>query len=126
MLLQSWGGKIRVFPAFPSAWKDASFYNLRSEGGFVVSAVKKDGITKFISIKSLAGEPCVIKTDMKGTVKLLASKAVKMKQYDGLISLTLPKGEEAILYTGTKPASFEVTQLPLKVEECNSWGVNKK
>ena len=123
MLLQSWGGKIRVFPAFPSAWKDASFYNLRAEGGFVVSAVKKEGITKFISVKSLAGEPCTIKTDMKGTVKLVASKTVKMSQQDGLITLTLPKGEEAILYSGTKPSSFEITPLQLKVLECNSWGV---
>ncbi len=123
MLLQSWGGKIRVFPAFPSEWKDASFYNLRAEGGFVVSAVKKDGATKFISVKSLAGEPCIIKTDMKGTVKLVASKKVKMVQQDGQITLTLPKGEEAILYSGIKPPSFEVAPLQLKKEECNSWGV---
>ena len=123
MLLQSWGGKIRVFPAFPSEWKDASFYNLRAEGGFVMSALKKDGITQFISIKSLAGEPCIIKTDMKGTVKLVASKKVKMIQQGGLITLTLPKGEEAIIYSGTKPTSFEVEPLQLKAEEYNSWGV---
>ena len=123
LLMQSWGGKIRIFPAIPSEWKDASFYNLRAEGGFVVSAVKKEGITLFISIKSLAGEPCIIKSDMKGTIKLVASKAVKIKQQDGLITLTIPKGEEAILYTGKKPASFEVTPLQFKKEECNSWGV---
>jgi hypothetical protein len=123
MLLQSWGGKIRVFPALPTSWKNASFYNLRTEGGFVVSAVKKEGITKFISIKSLAGEPCIIKTDMKGTVKLIASKKVKMVQQDGQVTLTLPKGEEAIIYTGTKPVSFEVEPLQFKKEECNSWGV---
>ena len=123
MLLQSWGGKIRVFPAFPSSWKDASFYNLRAEGGFMVSAAKKEGVTNFVSIKSLAGEPCIIKTDMKGTVKLLAAKTVRMVQKDGLINLTLPKGEEAVLYTGTKPTTFEVTPLSIRKEEGNSWGV---
>ena len=112
-----------MFPAFPSAWKDASFYNLRAEGGFIVSAVKKDGVTKFISVKSLAGEPCTIKTDMKGSIKLVASKSVQMTQQNGLITLTLPKGEEAIIYSGTKPASFEVTPLQLNVEDYNSWGV---
>ena len=123
MLLQSWGGKIRVFPAWPSTWKDASFYHLRAEGGFEVSAVKKEGETKFISIKSLSGEPCVIKSDIKGTIKLLASNSVKMVQHNGLISLTLPKGESAIIYTGTKPTSFDITPLKLKTEDCNSWGV---
>ncbi|MFP5039837.1 glycosyl hydrolase family 95 catalytic domain-containing protein [Parasediminibacterium sp. JCM 36343] len=126
MLLQSWGGKIRVFPSFPAAWKDASFYNLRVEGAFLVSAVKKGGITKFISIKSLKGEPCTIKCDMKGAIKLLASKAVKMVQHDGLVTLALPKGEEAILYSGAKPASFDVTPLTLKAGDSNSWGVNEK
>jgi hypothetical protein len=93
---------------------------------FVVSAVRRDGVTRFISIKSLAGESCIIKCDLKGTIKLLASKTVKMQHQGELIMLTLPKGEEAILYTGTKPASFDIRALPTSAEKCNSWGITER
>jgi hypothetical protein len=126
MLMQSWGGKIRIFPAWPSDWKDACFYNLRAQGAFLVSAVKRAGVTRFISIKSIAGEPCTIKCDLKGKIKLLASKTVKMQQDGELITLKLPKGEEAILYTGIKPESFEIVSLPTSAEKCNSWGITGK
>lgn len=43
MLLQSWGGTIRVFPALPSHWKDARFDNLLADGGVAVSAELSGG-----------------------------------------------------------------------------------
>ena len=52
MLLQSWGGKIRIFPAVPDAWNDASFDQLRTEGGFLVSAVREDGRTSIVRIEA--------------------------------------------------------------------------
>lgn len=64
MLLQSWGGKIRVFPALPDVWQDVEFENLRAEGAFLVSACRKNGITQSVSIKSLAGAAGVIDTSM--------------------------------------------------------------
>lgn len=38
MLIQSHTGVIRVFPAIPSSWMEASFKSLRAEGAFLVSA----------------------------------------------------------------------------------------
>jgi hypothetical protein len=64
MLLQSWGGTIRVFPAMPAAWPEAVFHDLRAEGAFLVSAGWKGGRTEWIRIKSLAGEPCRLATDL--------------------------------------------------------------
>ena len=43
MLLQSYGGIIRIFPDIPKSWKNAGFYQLRAEGAFLVSAYKKAG-----------------------------------------------------------------------------------
>ena len=40
MALQSWGGKIRIFPAIPGIWRDFAFDNLLAEGAFEVSAVR--------------------------------------------------------------------------------------
>ena len=65
MLIQSWGGTIRVFPACPSQWQDVAFHDLRAEGAFLVSAVRKAGKTQWVRIKSLAGEPCRVQIDGK-------------------------------------------------------------
>lgn len=50
MYLQSWGGKIRIFPTVPDAWKNCHFNNLRAEGGLKVSASRNDGLTNSIEI----------------------------------------------------------------------------
>ncbi len=49
LLMQSVGGVIRVFPAWPEKL-DAEFVNLRAEGGFLVSATRKGGKITGISI----------------------------------------------------------------------------
>lgn len=60
MLLQSWGGVIRIFPAVPSRWKNVRFQNLRTEGAFLVSAEFKDGVIGEITIRSEAGKICTV------------------------------------------------------------------
>ncbi|NEW08272.1 hypothetical protein GK047_19915 [Paenibacillus sp. SYP-B3998] len=106
MLLQSWGGKIRVFPAMPHEWREAAFDNLRTEGAFLVSAMRFDGETQFIRVKSLAGEPCVMRTGWKGVVrwKKTGANAVEQTTYLNAsideIVLDLRKGEEVIMYQG--------------------------
>jgi alpha-L-fucosidase 2 len=52
MLLQSWGGRIRVFPAIPPEWEDVSFSQLRAEGGYIVDAERIDGKTVRVEITS--------------------------------------------------------------------------
>jgi len=52
MLLQSWGGKVRIFPAAPVDWAEASFRDLRAEGGFKVSATRQGGQTKSVKIEA--------------------------------------------------------------------------
>ncbi len=126
MLLQSWGGTIRIFPAMPEPWKDASFYQLKTEGGFLVSSVRKNGKTSFISVKSLAGEPCIIQSDLAGDIHIAGSATARVeKMQNGKCKLYLRKGEEAILYTGVKPISFEIIPLPIPPIEANSWGLAK-
>ncbi len=54
LLLQSVGDVIRVFPAWPLE-KSAKFENLRTQGGFLVSAAMEDGEPGPIRIHSTAG-----------------------------------------------------------------------
>ncbi|WP_261381507.1 glycosyl hydrolase family 95 catalytic domain-containing protein [Paenibacillus cremeus] len=109
MLLQSWGGTLRVFPAVPEAWREAAFHELRAEGGFSVSAVRRDGRTAWIRVRSLAGEPCRIQTGWSGTVRWQvvgggdegSEYSAELSGSDGgVIQLELRRGEEAILYPG--------------------------
>jgi hypothetical protein len=62
--LQSWGGKIRIFPAVPDSWKDVSFINLRAEGGFLISGIRKNGLTVLVQIEATAGNKCIVQTNM--------------------------------------------------------------
>jgi alpha-L-fucosidase 2 len=55
MLIQSHTGIVRVFPAVPREWKDISFFKLRTEGAFLISASMKNGETKEIEILSEKG-----------------------------------------------------------------------
>jgi len=50
MLLQSYDGVLRVFPAVPTDWKDVSFENLRAEGAVLVSARMEQGRVVRISM----------------------------------------------------------------------------
>ena len=60
MLIQSWApsigrgepGIIRLFPATPKRWKNAWFEDLRAEGGFKVSATRRDGKTTHVRIEA--------------------------------------------------------------------------
>jgi len=61
MLLQSYSGRLRVFPAVPTGWSDASFETLRAEGAFLVSAERRDGKTQRVEILAEKGGTCRIK-----------------------------------------------------------------
>lgn len=55
MLLQSHTGVIKVFPALPTSWKEASFRNLRAMGAFLVSASYVNGEVVSITVTSEKG-----------------------------------------------------------------------
>jgi alpha-L-fucosidase 2 len=98
MLLQSWGGKIRIFPACPDSWKDVSFANLRAEGAFLVSACRRNGTTEFVAIESLAGEPCLMRTGIAGKIVAEGIDPSRVKDGgNGLTLIDLTKGETVIL-----------------------------
>jgi hypothetical protein len=126
MLLQSWGGIIRVFPAIPTVWKEASFDKLLAKGAFEVSAVRKNGRTQFIRIKSLAGQPCIVKTDWSNTIKATGKRSFKVTpQGNGKVTIDVRKGEEVYLYAGTKPSSFIIIE-SADDSNYNHWGLVKK
>lgn len=100
MLLQSWSATpgevnteiIRIFPAVPKKWADVSFNNLRAEGGYKVSASKKDNKIVWFSIVAAKTGITRIKDTFEGQIpKWNLKKVIK----DGeLYKVKLFKGQK--------------------------------
>ncbi|GAB6010675.1 glycosyl hydrolase family 95 catalytic domain-containing protein [Viscerimonas tarda] len=110
MAFQSWGGKIRVFPAIPTTWNDFAFDNLRAEGAFDVSAVRKDRLTQFVRIYSHAGEPCVLECRFAGDIRQKGKRIHAIKKLsNNVYEIDLKAGEEIILYDNAGLKDFAIS-----------------
>jgi alpha-L-fucosidase 2 len=94
MLVQSYSGTIRVFPAVPPDWEGQ--FRLHAVGRFVVSAARKSGDVAYVVIESKGGEPCRIANPWPGQSLEL------YKQDAGWTHVASLKGE--ILTFNTEPA----------------------
>lgn len=132
LYLQSWGGKIRVFPAVPANWQEAAFINFRAEGGFLISGLRQNGATTLIQIEAMANGACKIQTGMKTrhikVISINGRETIKHKVLDqstGLISININKGEIIQIissnYDTTKSIAIEH---PISTQ--NYYGVRKK
>ena len=100
MLLQSYSGTIRVFPAIPAAWKDVSFKTLRAEGAFLVSATREDGVTKSLRIRSERGGECRVEDPFAGKrtrFAIIAGPPNTLRVKDGSLLLRMSPGGEVEL-----------------------------
>lgn len=73
-------------------------------------------------MKSLAGEPCIVRTSLEGEVKC----TVPMKRLaNGDCELDLRKGGEAILYTGGRIPTCDSTRLAVATDAANPFGFKR-
>jgi alpha-L-fucosidase 2 len=76
MLLQSWSATpgqrdtqvIRLFPATSARWQDASFDDLRAEGGYLVSARREGGATTWFRIEASRAGTLRVRDNFGGRV----------------------------------------------------------
>ena len=123
MLLQSWGDTIRVFPAVPSAWEDVSFSGMLASGGFEISASRRDGKTVFVSVKSNAGQPCMLKLDFEpNRIEGVDSSAVT-KRDDGRLEVEIPKDATVTFYADETSEAL-VEPVEGTAASRNSFGLN--
>jgi hypothetical protein len=123
--LQSWGKKIRVFPAVPTNWKEASFADLCAQGGFLVSASMSNGITDWVAIESEAGQPCTLKVpDWNEAMQIGEGEKITItKIADGEFCIDLKKGQKIILASKSKKVKTIIKGIKHPVEEANYFGV---
>jgi hypothetical protein len=75
MLLQSWNGIIRIFPAVPSAWNTITINKFRTEGAFLVSAKYNKGDINDLKIFSEKGKICKLKSPWDGKTIIVKNQA---------------------------------------------------
>ncbi|MGI5506785.1 glycosyl hydrolase family 95 catalytic domain-containing protein [Lentzea sp. CA-135723] len=118
MLVQSWGGLIRIFPAVPAVWQDVTIHDTRTEGAFLVSAVRRGGRTRFVRVRSEAGQPCRVRT---GIEEPLVVRGCAWSLRDGVVSLELRRGAEALIHAR---GERDFTIAPVRITSpARRWGL---
>jgi len=93
MLLQSQNGTIRVFPAIPESWKDASFSNFRAEGALLVTASRKEGRTNRVNVVAEKGGKVKMMDPFGGSLFKTSLKGVgPVKIKDGFVEFDAKAG----------------------------------
>lgn len=95
MLAQGWGDKVRVFPAVPEHWRAAAFFELRTEGGWKVSAVRQNGQTVWVRITATVTRRLELENPFNGTGPAAGNKIAWFKR--GAYHVKLKAGESLIL-----------------------------
>ncbi|MBS1921194.1 MAG: glycoside hydrolase N-terminal domain-containing protein [Bacteroidetes bacterium] len=95
MLIRSDRGYIEIFPAVPDDWLNVSFKTFRTEGAFLVSAQKENGVVKEIIIKSEAGGRLNIKLPFKNRI-VTGVNAQKVIVKNEIASVHVSKGSTVI------------------------------
>jgi alpha-L-fucosidase 2 len=99
MLLQSWApslgsgeaGVIRIFPAMPWRWHEASFDDLRAEGGHRVSARRENNATTWFRVVAGRDGPMRIRDNFGGRAPAWNRAGVTRDGED--FRVELPKGQ---------------------------------
>jgi len=65
MLIQSHTGIVHLFPAIPKSWETLSFDKLRTEGAFLITAKKENGMVKNVQIHAEKGGVLKLKNPFK-------------------------------------------------------------
>ncbi|WP_442509516.1 glycosyl hydrolase family 95 catalytic domain-containing protein [Novipirellula sp. SH528] len=113
MLLQSWGGRLRVFPAVPQQWSDVQFHRLRGEGAYLVSARREQGATQWLHVSAEAGGSVEVQPQLAGA-QWVGSAGVKVEVLEsGVYQVDLPKEGHVLFWPqGQQQPEANVTSVP--------------
>ncbi|MEP7108348.1 MAG: glycoside hydrolase family 95-like protein [Ferruginibacter sp.] len=98
MLLQTNNGYIEIFPAIPASWKNASFKTLRTEGAFLISAIKENGSIMEVKITSTAGGPLRLRLPFKTFI--IDGAQIKYELSENILLVNTRKGQTIMIKNG--------------------------
>lgn len=124
----SFNDEIRVFHYAPDAWDEASFWNFRTEGAFLVSASRKDNRTEFIQVVSETGGQCRIITDFDEDINIVSEgEAVDFKIIDDRIIFDTRPGGVYLLTPGVSgEKDYKIEPVTGNAHEENYFGLKSK
>jgi hypothetical protein len=131
MLLQSWGGKVRVLPAVPKLWQDIAFHQLRTQGAFLVTAKKSKGQTQFVELQSLVGTPLVIDPNIADPIIYidgkLADNSLVKKDENGFLHVELAKGTRVLFMSPEiNQSDLFITSSDIEKSQQHLFGLSEK
>jgi alpha-L-fucosidase 2 len=98
LLLQTRKGIIEIFPAVPGNWKDISFKTLRTEGAFLISAEKENGVPSQVTVTAEQGGKLKMKNPFK--TFFITNLHKKYKMESGILEVEMKKGETITIKNG--------------------------
>jgi alpha-L-fucosidase 2 len=81
MLVQSWGGEIRLLPALPSAWPSGEVRGLRARAGLSVDLAWRRGAPVDLVLRGPPGAPVRVRTGAGGFDAELDKSGIYRKQW---------------------------------------------
>jgi alpha-L-fucosidase 2 len=97
MLIQSYSGIIRVFPAVPKDWLNVSFKTLRAEGAFLVSAKRDNGQTTSITIQAEKDGLCAVENPLGEDFDILDFNTESIKREKKMLRFPMKAGQKIIM-----------------------------
>jgi hypothetical protein len=91
MVLQSYGGEIRVWPSTPETWSGA--FRLRAETGFMVTSERRAGQTAYVEVESLFGDTCRLANPWADGTRVTCEGRTVLTSGDGLLTFPTQKGK---------------------------------
>lgn len=103
MLLQSYDGVIRVFPAAPD--KGDHVFSLQAEGGFSVTSEKRDAAVKYIHIHCLSGGVCRVFCPWQDIVEIRKNGFIleEFGLHQQIMTLNTQKDDTLLIYPKAYP-----------------------
>lgn len=100
-------------------------HNFRTQGAFLLSAVREDGVTRWVRLVSEAGAPCVVRHGVPGPIEVRNGGGRPLRYEslgDGTIQVALRKGESALITAKGDRPDLRITPVEPN-EEAPRWGL---
>jgi len=127
LAIQSVDGIIRLFENTPPVWADLSLWSMRTEGAFLVSAIRREYITQFVHVKSEHGGDFKLRSDF-GLDTVHVERGGKTEDYtmtDGMLTISTAKGDELLIWAGENRPDISIRPLKGIPSDYNFYGVKK-
>jgi hypothetical protein len=103
MLLQSYTGTIRVWPAVPAAWNGA--FQLRAETGFMVTSERSQEQVRYVLLESLFGDTCRLSNPWTDALRVVSNGKVVLTSAAREVSFPTQKGQAYLIERVAAPVA---------------------